>query len=178
MNENSKIFKKVFIIVSFLIPVMVVTLLFLPKSSTGDIESWIFTLPFYNAIFNSLTAILLISGYIFVKKGNVKSHKLCMIGAFILGALFLILYVIYHSNAPATKFGGEGIIRYVYFFFLLSHILLAFIVVPLVLTAIYFAVFQKIDRHKKIVKFTFPVWLYVSITGTVVYFMISPYYSH
>ncbi len=178
MNEQSKIIKKVFILISFIIPVLVAILLFLPKNSTGDIDSWIFTLPFYNAIINSLTAVLLIAGFIFVKSGKVSIHKLCMISAFILGAIFLILYVIYHSNAPATKFGGEGIVRFVYFFFLLSHILLAFIVVPLVLTAIYFAVSKKIDQHKKIVKFTFPVWLYVSITGVVVYFMISPYYSH
>jgi len=99
-----------------------------------------------------------------------------MISAFILGCIFLIFYVIYHANAPSTKFGGEGLIRYVYFFFLITHILLAFIVVPLVLSAIYFAVSDKIEKHRKIVKFTFPVWLYVSITGIIVYLMISPYY--
>ena len=101
-----------------------------------------------------------------------------MITAFVLGALFLILYILYHSNAPPTKYGGEGIIRIVYFFFLFSHILLAFIVVPLVLSAIYFALFQKIEKHKKMVKYTFPIWLYVSITGVIVYLMISPYYLH
>ena len=99
-----------------------------------------------------------------------------MMSAFLLGCVFLILYVIYHSNAPSTKFGGEGTIRYIYYFFLLSHVLLAFIVVPLVLSAIYFAISEKIERHKKVVKFTFPVWLYVSVSGVIVYLMISPYY--
>ena len=84
----------------------------------------------------------------------------------------------YDLTTRIAKFGGEGMIRYVYFFFLFSHILLAFIVAPLVLSAIYLAVTQKIEKHKKIVKFTFPVWLYVSISGVVVYLMISPYYSH
>ena len=178
MDENSKIFKRIFVLISILIPMVVAVLLFLPKGDTSAVSPWIFTLPFYNAIINTLTAILLMSGFYFVKNGKVNSHKVCMISAFILGSLFLIFYVIYHSNAPSTKFGGEGIIRYVYFFFLLSHILLAFIVVPLVLSAIYFAVSQKIEKHKKIVKFTFPVWLYVSITGVIVFLMISPYYSH
>lgn len=178
MNENSNIFKRIFILISILIPMAVAVLLIMPKGDTSEISPWIYSLPFYNAIINILTAIFLISGYYFVKNGKVTSHKVCMISAFILGSLFLIFYIIYHSNAPSTKFGGEGIIRYVYFFFLLSHILLAVIVTPLVLSAIYFAVSQKIDKHKKIVKFTFPVWLYVSITGIIVYLMISPYYSH
>ena len=178
MDENSKIFKRIFILISILLPMVVAVLLFLPKEDTSAVSPWIFSLPFYNTIINILTAILLMSGYYFVKNGKITSHKVCMISSFILGSLFLIFYVIYHSNAPSTKFGGEGIIRYVYFFFLLSHILLAFIVAPLVLSAIYFAVSGKIEKHKKIVKFTFPVWLYVSLTGIVVYLMIRPYYSH
>lgn len=176
MEERNKIFKRLFIIISFLIPAIVVILLMLPKGEASEIKPWIYSLPSYNAIINTLTAILLILGVFFVKGGKVKYHKISMGGAFLLGTIFLIFYVIYHSNAPSTKFGGEGTIRYVYFFFLLSHILLAFIVVPLVLSAVYFAVSDKIDKHRKIVKFTFPVWLYVSITGVIVYLMISPYY--
>lgn len=177
MDENSKIFKRIFILISILVPMVVAVLLFLPKGDTSAVSPWIFSLPFYNTIINTITALLLMSGYYFVRTGKITSHKVCMTGAFILGSVFLIFYVIYHSNAPSTKFGGDGIIRYVYFFFLLSHILLAFIVPPLVLFAIYFAVAGKIEKHKKIVKYTFPVWLYVSITGIVVYLMISPYYS-
>ena len=176
MEDRNRIFKRLFILISFLIPAIVVMLLMLPKGNADQIKPWIYALPFYNAIINTLTAILLILGVYFVKSGKVNYHKMAMGGAFLLGAIFLIFYVIYHSNAPSTKFGGEGMIRYVYFFFLLSHILLAFIVVPLVLSAVYFAVSEKIDKHRKIVKFTFPVWLYVSVTGVIVYLMISPYY--
>lgn len=176
MANNSNIIKRLFIIISLLIPMVIAVLIFLPKGETNEIEPWIFSLPFYNAIINTLTAIFLITGFYFIKNGNVVNHKRCMISAFVLGCIFLILYILYHSNAPSTKFGGEGIIRYVYFSLLISHILLAFIVVPLVLSAIYFAVSQKIEKHKKIVKFTFPVWLYVSISGVIVYLMISPYY--
>lgn len=178
MEDNSKIYKRLFILISILIPAVVAVLLYLPKADPGAIDSWIYSLPFYNAIINTLTSILLILGVYFVKNGKVKFHKASMISAFMLGALFLVFYVIYHSNATSTKFGGEGFIRLIYFFFLISHILLAFIVVPLVLSAIYFAVTEKIEQHKKIVKYTFPVWLYVSVTGVVVYLMISPYYPH
>ena len=176
MEGSNNIFKRIFILVSIIIPVIVAFLLYLPKGDTTEVPSWIFSLPFYNAIINSLTALFLLAGVILVKTGNVKSHKISMSTAFLLGCVFLIFYIIYHSQAPSIKFGGEGMVRYVYFFFLISHILFAFLVVPLVLLAIYFAVFQKIDKHKKIVKYTFPVWFYVSITGVIVYLMISPYY--
>ncbi len=178
MEENTKIYKRVFIIISILIPVVVAFLIYLPKGDPASIKSWIYSLPFYNAVINTITSILLILGYYFVKNGQVKFHKTSMISAFLLGALFLVFYVIYHSNAESTKFGGEGAVRFVYFFFLITHILLAFIVVPLVLSAIYFAVTQKIEKHRKIVKYTFPVWLYVSVTGVIVYLMISPYYPY
>ena len=176
MRKQERVFKRLFILVSFLIPAIVAVLLLIPKSSANEIQPWLYSLPFYNAIINTLTAVLLVLGFYFVKNAKVKLHKISMISAFLLGCIFLILYVIYHSNAPSTKFGGEGAIRYLYFFFLLSHVLMAFIVVPLVLSAVYFAVSDNIDKHRKVVKFTFPVWLYVSVTGVIVYLMISPYY--
>jgi putative membrane protein len=178
MEENNKIYRRLFIIVSVLIPVVVAVLLYMPKGEIGSANGWISSLPFYNAMINTLTSFLLVMGFFFVKKGHVRYHKVSMISAFILGALFLVFYIIYHSNAASTTFGGTGIIRYVYFFFLITHILLAFIVVPLVLSAIFFAVTQRIAQHRRIVKYTFPVWLYVSVTGVIVYLMISPYYSH
>ena len=106
----------------------------------------------------------------------IKYHRISMMSAFVLGSLFLVSYVIYHSMADSTTFGGEGWIRPVYYFLLLSHILLAIVVVPFVLFAFYFALTDKIEKHKKIVKYTFPIWLYVSVTGVLVYLMISPYY--
>jgi putative membrane protein len=178
MEESSTVYKRLFIIVSILIPAVVAILLYLPKGNPETTSRWIYSLPFYNAIINTLTSMLLILGVYFVKSGKVKLHKASMISAFMLGSLFLVFYVIYHSSAESTKFGGEGIIRIVYFFFLITHILLAFAVVPLVLSAIYFAVTQKLPQHRKIVKYTFPVWLYVSVTGVIVYLMISPYYVH
>ena len=178
MEESSKLFKRPFIVISILIPVIVGVLLYIPKGEITSNSSWIYTLPFYNAIINTLTSILLIFGFYFVKNGQVRFHKASMVTAFLLGALFLVFYVIYHSNAESTKFGGEGAVRFVYFFFLITHILLAFIVVPLVLSAIYFAVSEKIEKHRRIVKYAFPVWLYVSVTGVIVYLMISPYYPY
>jgi putative membrane protein len=178
MEESSKIYKRLFIIISLLIPMIVALLLLMPKGDSGEVGSWIFSLPFFNAIINTLTALLLILGYYFVKNGKVNSHKMSMIGAFTLGTLFLIGYVIYHYNVPSTKFGGEGTIRYVYFALLLSHVLLSIVVVPMVLSAMYFALFGKIEKHKKMVKYTFPIWLYVSISGVLVYAMISPFYAH
>ena len=100
-----------------------------------------------------------------------------MITAFTLSSLFLVSYVMYHASVPHTSFGGEGVIRYAYFFLLITHILLAIIVVPLVLWAVYYAITKQIERHKRIVKWTFPVWTYVAITGVIVYFMIKPYYT-
>jgi len=178
MEDSSKLLKRLFIVISILIPAVVGVLLYIPKGEMTSTSHWIYTLPFYNAIINTLTSILLILGFYFVKSGQVRFHKASMITAFLLGALFLVFYVIYHSNAESTKFGGEGAVRFVYFFFLITHILLAFIVVPLVLSAIYFAVSQKIEQHRRIVKYTFPVWLYVSVTGVIVYLMISPYYPY
>jgi putative membrane protein len=100
-----------------------------------------------------------------------------MSSAFALGAIFLVCYVTYHLSNPSTRFGGEGAIRYVYYSVLLSHILLSLIVLPLVLRAFMFALTNQITKHRKIARYAFPIWLYVSITGVIAYLMISPYYS-
>lgn len=125
-----------------------------------------------------------------VKNGNIKLHRTFMFASFFLGVLFLLSYVLYHSSVESVKFGdinfdGElseeeiakaGTSRTIYLVILASHILLSILVVPFVLFAFYYALTNQIERHKKIVKFTYPVWLYVSITGVVVYFLIKPYY--
>jgi putative membrane protein len=163
-------------ILSVAIPVLVAVLLFIPQTGKlGDLN--VSFLPHLNAVLNSATAIALICGYIFIKKGNTRYHTTSMITAFALSSLFLICYVIYHYQAPSTKFMGEGLIRGVYFFILITHIILAAIVVPFVLLSIYFAITKQFTKHKKIVKWTFPIWLYVAITGVIVYLMISPYYT-
>ena len=173
---------------SIVVPLVVAVLIFTPqKLSLGE---WVQLLPTLNAVLNSSTAMLLLLALIMVKRGNITLHRTFMTTGLILGALFLVSYVIYHASSPSVKFGdlnGDGLLsaeelaavgsqRGIYVFVLLSHILLSIVVLPLVLFAFYFAWSNKIDRHKKLVKWTFPIWFYVSITGVVVYLMINPYY--
>ncbi len=187
--NRSLVSTKLIVWVSVLIPVAVAILLLLPQKIAAG--SWVYVLPDINAIINSLTSLLLVAAFVMIKQGNIQVHRTLMTMSLFLGLLFLISYVIYHASAPSVKFGdsnNDGVLsaaelaavsssRGVYLFFLLSHILLSIVVVPFVLFAFYFALTEKIDRHKKLVKFTFPIWLYVSVTGVVVYFMIRNYYS-
>lgn len=162
-------------IVSVVIPIVVAILLGI--RSKPDFGSWTKILPHLNAIINSLTALLLIIGLVIVKKGDKQSHRVIMTTAFVLGGLFLVFYVLYHLTNPSTSFGGEGYIRYFYYFVLISHILLSLIVLPLVLRAFYFAAFQHdYVRHKQVVQYAYPIWLYVSVSGVIAYLLISPYY--
>ncbi len=175
--------------VSILIPVVVAFLILFPGklSFTG---SWVYSLPGIHATVNSLTAIILILALVAIKKGNVRLHRSLMFSALFMGVLFLVSYIIYHSSVDSVKFGDldhDGVVseseritagssRIVYFVVLASHILFSIAVVPFVLMAFYYALTDQITKHKKMVKFTYPVWLYVSITGVIVYFMIEPYY--
>jgi putative membrane protein len=177
-------------ILSVVVPVLVALLFYIPQTGKlGDLD--VAFLPHLNAVLNSSTAIALMGGFYFIRiKKNERYHKTVMLTAFGLSSVFLISYVIYHFQGGHTKFGdlngdeqlslaeisAAGTMRYVYYFVLLTHILLAIIVVPFVLLAIYFGISKQIPRHKKIVKYTFPIWLYVAITGVLVYLMISPYY--
>lgn len=163
-------------ILSVLIPIVVALLLFMP-SKIDNAGAWVYFLPHFNGIINTATSILLLAGFWFISKGNITYHKNAMVSAFVLGSLFLVSYVIYHASTDSTPFGGEGWIRPVYFTILISHIILAAVVVPFVLFAFYYALSNKIEKHKKVVKFTLPIWLYVSVTGVIVYLMIKPYYS-
>ncbi|MGI4832403.1 MAG: DUF420 domain-containing protein [Janthinobacterium lividum] len=133
-------------------------------------------LPAINAGLNSLTASSLLAGYYFIRRGQVKRHRTMMGLAFGLGGLFLLSYVAYHSQAASTPYGGSGGLRYLYFFLLLTHISLAAVTVGLVLFTHYFALTGQYARHRRLARWTFPVWLYVSVTGVVVYFLIAPYY--
>ena len=163
-------------VLSVAIPVAVAVLLGLPTKL--DLGDWVYTLPHIIGAVNTLTAICLLVAFIAVKKKHIDAHKRFNSLAFILGAIFLVLYVLYHASAASTPFGGEGIVRSIYYFLLISHIVLSIGVVPLVLLAFYYALNGMIDKHKKIVKYTFPIWFYVSVTGVTVYLMISPYYAH
>ncbi|GAB2692324.1 putative membrane protein YozB [Hymenobacter frigidus] len=140
-------------------------------------DAYLHSLPAVNAVLNSLTAVALLVGFYFIRQKNVLAHRASMGTAFALGGLFLLSYVAYHSQVESTHFGGVGTVRTVYFLLLLSHISLAVVTVGLVLFTLYFALTGQYTKHKAIARWTFPVWLYVSVTGVIVYFMISPYYT-
>jgi len=130
-----------------------------------------------NAIINSAVTILLIAGFVSVKQARYKLHKRIMLMAMVLSALFLVSYICHHLFAGDTRFGGIGNIRYLYFFILITHIFLAAIILPFILFTTYRALTGEWRQHKKLAKITWPIWLYVSVTGVVVYWMISPYYN-
>ena len=138
-----------------------------------------FLLPISYELFslnNALTALALVIAVIQIKKGNRKNHENLMKFAILLSTLFLVLYVVYHMTSDSTKFGGEGMIKYVYYFVLITHILLSILVIPFVLFTYLRGISGQFEQHKRLARYTFPLWLYVAVTGVVVYFMISPYY--
>lgn len=163
-------------ILAVVIPLAVAILLGIRQKV--DLGSWTTYLPHINGIINSLTSVLLLMGLYFIRQNNVAAHRRVMLTAFMFGSLFLVSYVLYHLTNESTAFGGQGWVRPVYYFLLVSHIVLSVIVVWFVLRAVYFALSGQIGRHKQTVKYAFPIWLYVSITGVVVYMMIKPYYLH
>ena len=129
-------------------------------------------LPSVNAALNSLSAILLVGGYLFIKSRNIKAHKACMLSAFASSILFLASYLIYHYQVGSVPFKGQGGIRLVYFTILLTHTILATTVVPLALVTLFRAFKERFDAHRRIARWTFPIWLYVSVTGVIVYWML------
>lgn len=156
--------------ISIIIPVIVVTLLGLPNKL--DLGAWTKNLSHAIGFINTLTTFALILGLIFIKSGKIEAHRLMMTISFALGGLFLIFYVTYHISNPANRFSGEGFVRYVYFFLLISHIGLSLVVLPLVLRAMFYAVTKQFARHKRVVRFAYPIWLYVSVTGVCVYLLL------
>ncbi len=171
---KEKNYNKWIIALSVIIPVAV-AVLFTVKVEIPGVERLGFLPPIYASI-NALTAVILVTAVIQIKKGNRKAHENLMKTAIGLSALFLLMYVVYHMTSASTPFGGEGVIRTVYFIILISHILLSIAVIPLVLITFVRALSQRFDKHKKIARITFPIWLYVTVTGVIVYFMIAPYY--
>lgn len=179
MKEKSTIDKKynaLIVLVSIVIPVVVAILFNVKLKDLGyDVQPLSFLPPIYAAI-NGVTALVLIAAVSAIKKGNKKMHERLMTFAIALSLAFLVMYVAYHMTSDSTKFGGEGAIRLVYFILLISHIILSIAVIPLVLFSYVRALAAKYDQHKKIAKITFPIWLYVAVTGVIVYLMIAPYY--
>lgn len=165
------------IILSVAIPVVVAILFGVNLRDLGyDVKPLTFLPPIYATI-NGVTAVLLVWAVVAIKNGNRRLHetlvKIC-IGC---SVAFLGMYVAYHMTSESTPYGGEGFIRYVYFFILISHILLSIIIIPFVLITYVRGMAGSFARHRKIAKITFPLWLYVAVTGVIVYLMISPYYA-
>ena len=176
--QNDKKYNKWIIVLAVIIPLVVAILSRVKLQDFGiDVEPLSFLPPIY-AFINGLTALVLIIAVISIKKGNRKRHENLMKFAILLSVTFLVMYVAYHMTSDSTKYEGEGIVKYVYYIILITHILLSIIIIPFVLITYVRAITNNIERHKKIAKITFPLWLYVAITGVVVYLMISPYYVY
>lgn len=129
-------------------------------------------LPTLNASLNALASLFLLAGYVFVRRKQVAAHRACMLAALATSALFLVSYVVYHANVGSRPFTGTGPIRLVYFAILISHVLLAIAIVPLVLVTVSRALARRFDRHRRIARITWPLWMYVSVTGVIVYLML------
>lgn len=172
MNETKEPYKKLIIILSVVLP-LAVAALFGIKIPGYDFS---FLPPIY-ATLNGITAILLIGAVIAIKNKQRKLHEMLMKICILCSALFLVMYVAYHMTSDSTPYGGEGAMRTIYFFILITHIILSVAVVPFVLFTFSRALSGDFERHKALAKFTFPIWLYVAVTGVIVYLMISPYYT-
>jgi putative membrane protein len=141
------------------------------------IPSWVLKLPALNATINATCSILLLLSLYFIKRKQIAIHKKLNITTFILSSLFLVSYIIFHSTGIKTTYGGTGFIRYIYYFILITHIILAAIVLPLVLFSFQRGLQMQVEKHKKLVRWSYPIWLYVTVSGVLVYLMISPYYQ-
>ncbi|GAB3202332.1 putative membrane protein [Pontibacter aydingkolensis] len=175
ISDRDRKYLTLIAVLSVAIPLVVAILFFMPKS--GDASVDVSYLPAFHAILNSCTAISLVVGYYYIKQNNTNAHRAAMLVAFGLSSVFLISYVTYHFLGERTIYGGDGMLKYIYYFILLTHIVLAIIIVPLVLLSVYFGITNQLARHRRISRWTFPIWLYVAITGVLVYLLISPYYT-
>lgn len=161
--------------ISIAINVIVAVLFFMPKAEGFDHLDLTF-LPMLNAIFNSFTTVFLVAALFFIKQKNIQMHRRFILSAFASTALFLVTYLTYHALAESTSYGGEGILVPIYYFILITHIVLAAVIVPLALFSLVWGLSMKVEKHRRIARWTMPLWLYVSVTGVLVYLMISPYY--
>ena len=195
MKNNSKLYNTLIWVISVVVPIVVALLLF----AKWDYDKLIFDfripnyepivllenlpiakpltfLPPIYATINGLTALILVVAVYYIKKGKRKIHENLIKVCIALSLSFLVMYIAYHLTSDPTSFGGSGAIAYLYFFILISHILLSIVVIPLVLISFLKASQSDFAAHRKIAKITFPIWLYVAVTGVIVYLMISPYY--
>ncbi len=171
---KEKRFNRGITIISIIIPIVVAALF---RVRLPNVEPLSFLPPIYATI-NGVTAFLLIVAVLAIKNGKRQLHQNIMTGCIALSLLFLVMYVAYHMTSDSTPFGGQGVIKYLYYFILLTHIILSVAIIPLVLLTYARAYLKNFERHRKLAKITFPIWLYVAVTGVVVYIMIAPYYAY
>ncbi len=175
--KNEKLIFRIIMALSIVVFAAVIMLNKKVITPPDDVPSFVYALPGFNAMVNATCSLLLIASYFFIRRKKVAVHKMLNLTTFFLSALFLISYILYHFYMEETKYGGHGPLRYVYYFILFSHIILAAAVLPMILLSFYYGLNNMLDKHRKLVRFSFPIWLYVTITGVIVYLMISPYYA-
>lgn len=173
--EKKAKYQRIINILALTIPIAVAAILGIREKV--ELGSWTKVLPHVIGVINSLTAVFLVLGFVFIKQKKRNAHRTMMMAAFLLGAVFLVCYILYHISNESTPYGGVGSIRYIYYFLLISHILLSIVVVWFVLRSVYFGYTNQLSEHRKAAKWALPIWLYVSVSGVVVYLMISPYYQ-
>lgn len=178
--ENERNIKRFIWTMAVVIPTAVALLFLIPpvENLSDEVKASLYLLPKLNAYFNGTAFLCLIGAFIAIKNKNIKVHRAFTTTALVLSMLFLVSYVAFHLTTESTKFGGEGWIRTVYFIILISHILLSTGIIPLVLFTYVRGLGMQVEKHRKIAKITWPIWLYVTATGVIVYWMISPYYPH
>lgn len=177
VNPEQRNFTPLIWVISAVAVVIILAMNYLPRSTTETIFGFDLTiLPLANSIFNGISFILLVCALVMIKKGNIPAHRNFIIAAFISTFLFLISYLAYHAMAGSTSFGGEGFLKYLYYFILITHIFLSTILLPLSLFTLTKGLNMQVAKHRRIARWTMPIWLYVSVTGVLVYVLISPYY--
>ncbi len=177
ISARDKVYIPLIVALSTVVPIAVALLMLFPETfKLGQGPDFAKYLPAFHALLNGTTAILLILGAYFIVQKKINWHRASMLSAFALSAIFLVSYVISKLSNEPVPFGGEGWIRSLYFFILITHIALSVPVLPLAMLAIYRGLTSEYTLHKKIVKYTFPIWMYVAVTGVLVYLFMSPYY--
>ncbi|MDX1602037.1 MAG: DUF420 domain-containing protein [Salinimicrobium sediminis] len=174
-RKADKVIVPAILVISIVVPVLVLILMYMPERYEL-LGTRFNNFPLFHAVLNFFTALLLVAGYISMRRKELLWHRNLMISAFFLSTVFLISYVISKISNDPVPYGGEGILRYLYFFVLITHILLSAIIVPLVLFTMYRGLTGEVEKHRKIARYTFPVWLYVAVTGVLVYLFMAPYY--
>lgn len=173
--KNDRIAIPIILGLSILVPLIVLVLIYMPERyNLLGVE--LGTFPLFHAVLNGSTALLLLAGYFMIKSGDKIWHRNIMITAFGFSCVFLISYVLSKISHDPAHYGGEGLLKYIYFFILITHIILSAIIVPLVLFTMYRGLTGEYQKHKKIARWTFPIWMYVAITGVLVYLFMYPYY--